>query len=85
MHWGGYYATAVDIEVDPQRRRFGRRESDFALQRLEECRLGNWLESGVLRTTRDDICGVLRTWREVVKDGVAPDLCTADLVAFLRR
>ena len=26
------------IEVDPQRRRFGCRESDFALQRLVECR-----------------------------------------------
>ena len=37
MHWGGYYATALDIEVDPVRRRFGRRETDFALQRLEEC------------------------------------------------
>jgi hypothetical protein len=35
---GSYYATALDIEVDPQRRRFCRRESDFALQRLEECR-----------------------------------------------
>ena len=32
-----------------------------------------------------DICGVLRKWREVVKDGVSPDLCTADLVAFLQR
>jgi hypothetical protein len=24
-------------------------------------------------------------WREVVKDGVAPDSCTAALVAFLQR
>ncbi len=32
-----YYATALDIEDDPQRRRFGCRESDFALQRLVEC------------------------------------------------
>ena len=32
-----------------------------------------------------DICEVLRKWREVVKDGVAPDSCTADLVAFLQR
>jgi hypothetical protein len=32
-----------------------------------------------------DICGVLSKWREVVKDGVAPDSCTADLVAFLQR
>jgi hypothetical protein len=29
------------------------------------------------------ICRVLSKWREVVKDGVAPDSCTADLVAFL--
>jgi hypothetical protein len=29
----------VDVEVDPQRRRFCRRESDFALQALEECRV----------------------------------------------
>ena len=34
MFWGCEYATALDIEVDPQRRRFGRRESDFALQRV---------------------------------------------------
>jgi hypothetical protein len=32
-----------------------------------------------------DICGVLREWREAVKDGVAPDSCTAELVAFLQR
>jgi hypothetical protein len=32
-----------------------------------------------------DICGVLGKWREVFKDGVAPDSCTADLVAFLQR
>jgi hypothetical protein len=38
VHWGCHYATALDIEVDPQRRRFDRRESDFALQRLVECR-----------------------------------------------
>jgi len=38
VHWGCYYATALDIEVDPQRRCFGCRESDFALQRLVECR-----------------------------------------------
>jgi hypothetical protein len=28
----GYDATALDIEVDPQRRRFGSRKSDFDLQ-----------------------------------------------------
>jgi hypothetical protein len=38
VHWGCDYATTLNIEVDPQRRRFGRRESDFALQRLIECR-----------------------------------------------
>jgi hypothetical protein len=38
VHWGCEYATALDIKVDPQRCRFGRRESDFALQALVECR-----------------------------------------------
>jgi hypothetical protein len=38
VHWGSYYATSLDIEVDPQRRCFGCRESDYALQRLVECR-----------------------------------------------
>jgi hypothetical protein len=32
-----------------------------------------------------DICGVLGKWREAVKDGVTPDSCTAELVAFLQR
>ena len=32
-----------------------------------------------------DICGVLGKWREAVKGGVAPDSCTAELVAFLQR
>jgi tetratricopeptide (TPR) repeat protein len=32
-----------------------------------------------------DICRVLNKWREVVKDVVSPDSCTADLVAFLQR
>jgi hypothetical protein len=41
---------------------------------------------GCLKTGRHkDICGVLSKWRNVVKDGVAPDSCTADLVAFLQR
>jgi hypothetical protein len=41
---------------------------------------------GSLRTGRQkDICGVLSKWREVVKDGVAPDSRTADLVACLPR
>jgi hypothetical protein len=38
VHWSGYDATALDIEVDPQRSRFGSRKSDFALQALVECR-----------------------------------------------
>ena len=36
VHRGCDYATPLNIEVDPQRRRFGRRESDFALQALIE-------------------------------------------------
>jgi hypothetical protein len=41
---------------------------------------------GSLTTGRHkDICVVLSKWREVVKGGVAPDSCTADLVAFLQR
>ena len=32
MHWSGYDATALDIEIDPQRCRFGSRKSNFALQ-----------------------------------------------------
>ena len=32
MHLGCYYATALDIEVDPQRCCFGSRQSYFALQ-----------------------------------------------------
>jgi hypothetical protein len=32
-----------------------------------------------------DICRVLNKWRDVVKDVVSPDSCTADLVAFLQR
>jgi hypothetical protein len=38
VHWGCDYAAAVDVEVDPQRRRFGLRESNFALQALVESR-----------------------------------------------
>ena len=41
---------------------------------------------GSLTTGRHkDICRVLSKWREVVKNGVAPDSCTADLLAFLQR
>ena len=38
VHRGFYYATVLDIEVDPQRCRFGSRKSDFILQALVECR-----------------------------------------------
>jgi hypothetical protein len=38
VHWSGYDAKALDIEVDPQRCRFGSRKSDFALQALVEYR-----------------------------------------------
>ena len=37
VHWDGDDATPLHIEVDPQRRRLGRREADFALQAREEC------------------------------------------------
>ena len=37
VHWGCYYATSLDIEVDPQRCRCGSRKSDFALQAVVEC------------------------------------------------
>jgi hypothetical protein len=41
---------------------------------------------GNLRTGQlKDICRVLSKWREVVKDGVAPDSRTTDLLAFLQR
>jgi tetratricopeptide (TPR) repeat protein len=43
------------------------------------------LGGSLLTGRHKDICGVLSKWREVVKDGVAPDSCTADLVAFLQR
>jgi hypothetical protein len=42
--------------------------------------LGGSLKTG----WHKDICGVLRKWRDVVKDGVSPDSCTAELVAFLQ-
>jgi hypothetical protein len=41
---------------------------------------------GSLRTGRHkEICGILSKWREVVKDGVALDSCTAGLVACPQR
>ena len=38
VHGGCYYATALDIEVDPQRCGLGSCQSDFALQAVVECR-----------------------------------------------
>ncbi len=38
VHWGCYYSTALDIEVDPQRCCLGSCQSDFALQSVVECR-----------------------------------------------
>jgi hypothetical protein len=32
-----------------------------------------------------DLCGLLGKWRKVVKDGVLPNLCTPDMVAFVRK
>ena len=41
---------------------------------------------GSLLTGRHkDICGLLRKWRGVEKDGVSPDSLRADLLAFLRQ
>ena len=42
-------------------------------------------KSTFLWTGRHKDCRALSKWREVVKDVVAPDSCTADLVAFLQR
>ena len=50
MHWSGYDATALDIEVDPQRSRFGSRKSDFALQALVECRVRDCVITQVFQT-----------------------------------
>ena len=32
-----YTATVVDVQVDPQRHRFGRSQTDFAVQAVAEC------------------------------------------------
>jgi hypothetical protein len=49
--------------------------------RVSEVWAGGFLRFG----RHKDICRVLIKWREVVKDGVAPDSCAADLVAFWQR
>jgi hypothetical protein len=38
VHWGCYYDTALDIEVDPHRCCFGSLQSDFALQAVAQRR-----------------------------------------------
>ena len=48
---------------------------------LKKAALGASLTTG----RHQDICRVLSKWRKVVKDGVAPDSCTAELVVFLQR
>ena len=48
---------------------------------LKKAALGGCLLTG----RHKDICGVLSKWRDVVKDGVAPDSCTVELVAFLQQ
>jgi hypothetical protein len=55
--------------------------ADHQKTALKNAELGGSLTTG----RQKDICGVLSKWREVVKDGVAPDSCTADLVTFLQR
>jgi hypothetical protein len=47
----------------------------------KDAALGGNLDMG----RHKDICGVLSKWRQVVKDGVSPDSCTADLLAVLQR
>jgi tetratricopeptide (TPR) repeat protein len=42
------------------------------------------LGGDLIRGRHKDICGVLGKWRKVVKDGVSPDSCNSDLLAFLR-
>ena len=37
VHWGCYYATALDIEVEPQRCGLGSCQSNFAFQVVSEC------------------------------------------------
>ena len=40
----------------------------------------------LLEGRHKDVCGVLGKWRrQVVKDGMSPDSCRADLLAFLQQ
>ncbi len=55
VHWGCYYATALDIEVDPQRCCLGRRQSDFAVQAvgLQGLPQGRINEFGILQLPKN--------------------------------
>ncbi len=55
--------------------------ADHQKMASKKAALGRSLKTG----RHKDICGVLRKWREAVKDGVAPDSCNAEIVAFLQR
>jgi len=55
--------------------------ADHQKMASKKAALGGNLKKGLHK----DVCGVLGRWREVVKDGVAPDSCTAELLAFLQR
>ena len=85
-----------DVTLAPGWAKTGRGHADAHVQRLPcsevlQCSHQKMASKkaalgGSLRTGRHkDICGVLRQWREAVRDGVAPDSCTADPVAFLQR
>jgi hypothetical protein len=55
--------------------------ADYQKMSSKQAKLGGNLIAGLHK----DICGLLGKWRKVGKDGVLPDSCTADMVAFLRK
>jgi hypothetical protein len=55
--------------------------ADLAKMASTKAALGGSLWTG----RHKDICGALSKWREVVKESVPPDSCTAELVTFLQR
>ncbi len=76
---GHAYAPVQRLPYEYRIARFS--SADHQNMASKKAALGGSLWTG----RHKDIRGVLSTWREVVKDGVAPDSCTADLVAFLQR
>ncbi len=61
----GYDATTLDIEIDPQRCRFGSRKSDFALQALVECRERRYKPHELLQVVKmTDVINTDRAKRE---------------------